>query len=366
MSANPLPVILKKNSEMKKTFFDELGELADPKFFRNPIKLGNVDTNKLLNFYRIMLKIRLVEEKIADLSATGEIKTPVHLAIGQEAVAVGVSANLTVNDKIYSCHRSHAHFLATGAPIKGLLSEVFGKSDGVSGGMGGSMHLFEPNFGFNGSVPIVGATIPIAVGAALACKMDGDKSIAVAYFGDGACEEGVLHESLNLSQSLHLPVVFVCENNLYSSHMDIHLRQPSNKVSRFAEAHKVNCSVVDGNNVLAMESISSHAIAQARDGNGPYFIEAITYRLRGHVGPNIDLDVGIKRSMKELSAWKKRDPLMRLKQSLKKDRGLEDQDFCQIEEKIKTEISGAVNHALGAPYPDPCVILDYVYDGALK
>jgi pyruvate dehydrogenase E1 component alpha subunit len=348
---------------MEKIFYDELGTLANASFHSEPIKLANVKTDKLLDFYKMILKIRLVEEKIADLSFEGEIKTPVHLAIGQEAIAVAVSANLTKDDKIYSCHRSHAHFLATGAPIQGLLSEVMGKSDGVSRGMGGSMHLFEPNFGFNGSVPIVGATIPIAVGAALACKMDGNETVAIAYFGDGACEEGVLHESLNLAQTLNLPVVFVCENNLYSSHMDIDLRQPSNKVSRFAEAHKVNSAVVDGNDVVEMEVVSSNAISRARNGGGPSFIEAVTYRWRGHVGPNIDIDVGIKRSVDELTAWKKRDPLMRLKESLKINRAVEDVVFSQIDEAISIEISDALKRSRSTPYPDHSAILDFVYDG---
>lgn len=310
-----------------------------------------------------MYEIRRVEEKVADLSLANEIKTPVHLGIGQEAVAVGVSNNIKSTDRIYSGHRGHSHYLALGAPVESLFAEILGKSTGTSCGMGGSMHLVAREYGFHGSVPIVGATIPIAVGAAIASKLDLDGSLAVAYFGDGACEEGVLHESLNFASVMNLPIIFVCENNLYSSHLDIHLRQPSNKVSRFAEAHKVETKVVDGNDVVKIAEVASAAALKARSGGGPTFIEAVTYRWRGHVGPNSDLDVGVLRSKKELDAWKKRDPLGRLKRSLLEKRNIEEKKLNDIEKVINNEISNALDLARNASLPNEKNLLDFVYYG---
>lgn len=344
-------------------FQDELGNLADPCFYTDPVSLENVHTDQLIAFYQSMFKIRCAEEAIANLSFNKETGTPVHLAIGQEAIAVGIAANLCSLDKVYSGHRGHAHYLSLGAPLFELFAEVLGRSDGASRGMGGSMHLFAPDFGFHGSVPIVGATIPIAVGAALACKMDGLGSVAVVFFGDGACEEGVLHESLNLAITMNLPIIFVCENNLYSSHLDIHLRQPSNRVARFAEAHKINSCVVDGNDVVAMQSVSRDAISNAQEGNGPSFIEAVTYRWRGHVGPNIDIDVGVRRSLSELEAWKKRDPLIRLQASLESERAVSSDTFSKIKKSVELEISAALIKARKSPYPDPSCLLDFVYSG---
>ena len=184
-------------------FSDELFDLADPEKFQEPLELDNYDDQLVLNFYRIMFLIRRSEEEIANLYEAKDTKTPIHLAIGQEAIATGISCELDPQDKVYSCHRGHAHYLALGSSLKGLFAEILGKESGVCGGMGGSMHLFDPLSGFQGSVPIVGATIPIAVGAAIACEKDNKGAVAVCYFGDGACEEGVLHESLNLASTMY-------------------------------------------------------------------------------------------------------------------------------------------------------------------
>ncbi len=211
-----------------------LGDLADPTCYTDRL---NVDTEKregLEADLELMLTIRRVEEVVGDLVSRGEVACPCHLSIGQEAVAVGVSRVLRSTDRIFGGHRSHAHYLALGGDPYRLFSEILGRDSGCSRGMGGSMHLYDPQVGFHGSVPIVAATIPIAVGAALAAKMDGIDTVAVCYFGDGAAEEGVLHESLNLAANLALPVLFVCENNLFSSHLDIRLRQPADAICRFA------------------------------------------------------------------------------------------------------------------------------------
>lgn len=308
-----------------------------------------------------MITIRRAEEKIADLYVAEETRTPIHLGIGQEAVAVGVSAHLNSGDRIYSGHRGHSHYLAMHAPLRGIMAEVLGRATGASGGMGGSMHLYAPESGFHGSVPIVGATIPIAVGAGIACKMDGNGQVALCYFGDGACEEGVLHESLNLARVMDLPVLFVCENNFYSSHLDIHLRQPSNSVARFAEAHRVAHRVVDGNDVVAVSEAASDLIASARAGDGPGFLEAITFRWRGHVGPAADIDVGVMRGPEELAAWKRRDPVRRLVDALIHDRGIDRRRFDEMDTAIDAAIDDAVSFARASEYPETRVLMDYVY-----
>lgn len=346
-----------------RNFEDALGALADPAELRAAIELRNASTEWLLECYRDMRAIRRAEEVIADLYRSGETRTPVHLGIGQEAVAVGVSAHLNSGDRVYSGHRGHSHYLALRAPMRGLIAEVLGRSTGASGGMGGSMHLYGPEAGFHGSVPIVGATIPIAVGAAIACKMDGQGQVAVCYFGDGACEEGVLHESLNLARVMDLPVLFVCENNLYSSHLDIHLRQPSNSVARFAEAHRVERRVVDGNDVVAVSDAASDLIAGCRRGEGPAFLEAVTFRWLGHVGPNTDIDVGVRRSPEQLASWKMRDPIRRLVDALIASRDVQANMLEKIDAEVDAEIADAVDYARQSGFPEERVLMDYVYSG---
>ncbi len=229
---------------------------------------------------------------------------------------MGVAQHVREGDRVFGAHRSHGHFLALGAPVESLLAEVLGKESGCSRGMGGSMHLRDVEHHFWGSVPIVGATIPIAVGAALAAQMDEGDAIAVSFFGDGATEEGVFHEAMNLAAVKKLPVVFVCENNLFSSHLHVSLRQPADSTCRYAEAHCVPWRRVDGNDVVTVTRVMEEAADHARAGKGPFYIEAVTYRWRGHVGPQEDLDVGVKRK-DDLALWKKRDPIARLAAALK-------------------------------------------------
>jgi pyruvate dehydrogenase E1 component alpha subunit len=338
-----------------------LGPLADPQLFNEPLDLGNGATDALLGYYRSMLKIRLAEEVVADLYVAGEVRCPCHLGIGQEAVAVGVSSALRPTDRVYGGHRSHSHYLAVGGNPAAMIAEIFGKGTGASAGMGGSMHLYAPEVGFHGSVPIVGATIPIAAGAALAAKMDGRGDVAVAYFGDGACEEGILHETLNMASVMRLPVLFVAENNLYSSHLDIKLRQPLDSVARFARANGVEAELVDGNDVVEVARAAERLVRASREGRGPGFIEAVTFRWRGHVGPNEDIDVGVRRSPDELAAWKGRDPIGRLRSALINAKRVAPDSFTLIEEEIRTELRDAVEAARAAPYPPEAALLDMVY-----
>ncbi len=338
-----------------------LGPLADPTHFATPVVLDNQPTEKLVEALRAMLLIRFAEEAVAELSISGEAKCPCHLGIGQEAVAVGISSSLRPSDRIFGGHRSHSHYLALGGSLDKMMAEILGKVTGASQGMGGSMHLYAPEVGFHGSVPIVGATIPIAAGAALAAKMDGRGDIAIAYFGDGACEEGVFHETLNMAAVMKLPCLFVVENNLYSSHLDIGLRQAADSVSRFAEAARITNRVVDGNDVVAVRSTAASLIEAARNGEGPALLEAVTFRWRGHVGPNEDIDVGVRRSPEELAAWKKRDPVGRLWSALQAERGATDEERVAIEKSLRAEIASAVDAARAAPYPLQSALLDLVY-----
>jgi acetoin:2,6-dichlorophenolindophenol oxidoreductase subunit alpha len=339
----------------------ELGKLADPSEYRAPIDLQNEPTKVLFEFLSQMLRIRLAEEAVADLVESGEVKCPCHLGIGQEAVAVGVSSTLQLNDKVFGGHRSHSHYLALGGNMDAMIAEIMGKSTGASRGMGGSMHLYAPEVGFEGSVPIVGATIPISAGAALAAKFDGNGAVAVGYFGDGACEEGVFHETLNMASVMKLPMIFVCENNLYSSHLDIKLRQPTDSVARFAKSSSIAVEVVDGNDVVAIQRASQKLVQSARDGKGPGFLEAVTFRWRGHVGASENVDVGLRRSAEELHAWKKRDPIERLRVSLSSERQVESSEFERVISEIKLEVLNAVKLARSASYPESSALLDYVY-----
>jgi pyruvate dehydrogenase E1 component alpha subunit len=344
-------------------FRDKLGALADPTAYTAPLDLAQVEDAWALARLRDMVRIRVAEEVIGELAESGEARCPCHLGIGQEAVAVGVSTSLRRTDRVFGGHRSHSHYLALGGGLAELLAEVLGKEMGASRGMGGSMHLYGQDVGFHGSVPIVGATVPIATGAALACKMDGTDGVAVSYFGDGAAEEGLLHESLNMASVMKLPVLYVCENNLFSSHLDIDLRQPENRVARFADAHDIPARVIDGNDVVAVARAAAELVTSARRGEGPGFIEAITYRWRGHVGPKEDIDVGVHRRLGDLLAWKGRDPIRRLAEALVARGAFAADGLAKITAEQRKECAAALDRARKAPYPPVSNLLDLVYSG---
>ena len=222
-------------------------------------EITGIDSDVLFSMLKKMILIRKAEEKISENVENGTIKCPSHLGIGQEAIAVASALSMNKGDKVFGAHRSHAHFLALNDDTFSLFAEVLGRVDGCSQGMGGSMHIIDIENGFYGSVPLVGATIPIATGSALAAKMSNKGNIAISFFGDGACEEGVLHESLNFASIMSLPIIFICENNLFSSHLRIDQRQPSLNPSRFAKSHGIDSIILDGNNIseLYKQMISS-------------------------------------------------------------------------------------------------------------
>ena len=339
----------------------DLKDLINPKKFQSPIDLGKFKKDFLLSLMESMLLIRLAEEKIAEKREKGEIGGPVHLSAGQEAVAVGISKNLNKSDRIFGAHRSHSHVLAMDPCIRELFAEVLGKNTGLSKGMGGSMHLINQESGFYGSVPFVAGTVPLAVGASFNALKNGTKDIGVAYLGDGAIEEGVVHESLNLAKILACPILFVVENNLFSSHMHISLRQPRSAVSRFAEANNIPYKILDGNDVLKVNLVSKEMINQIRNGGGPMFMELITYRHYGHVDWRKDIDVGVNRSEKDLNEWMKRDPIKRLKEGIESVFNFKENDFLNLQDSIQKNIDRAWNKAINDPYPKKKELLKRVY-----
>ena len=256
-----------------------------------------------------MLRIRLVEESIANKYSEQKMRCPTHLSIGQEAIAVGVCSNLTNEDQVLSTHRAHAHYLAKGGCLNSMLAEIYGKVTGCSKGMGGSMHLIDKSVGFMGSTAIVGNTIPVAVGSALAMKIQEKKSISCIFFRDGATEEGVFYESINFAIIHNLPVLFICENNLYSVYSGLEVRQPKGrKIFEMVRAFGIESSHGDGNNVQQVSDYVELARDKILSGNGPQFLEFDTYRWREHCGPNYDNDIGY-REEEEFLEWKKKDPL---------------------------------------------------------
>jgi len=315
----------------------------------------------LKSLYKTMLRIRRFEERVAELLCSQpEIICPVHLYIGQEAVAAGVCANLRRDDYVFSTHRSHGHYIAKGGDIRALMAEMYGKVTGCSKGRGGSMHLASPDVGLLGSSAIVAGTVPLAVGTALASSLKEQDTVSVAFFGDGAVSEGVFYESLNFASLKKLPVIFVCENNLYSTHMPISACLADTNVYRKAEMFNMPGVRVDGNNVVEVFSTAKKAIENARRGNGPTLIECMTYRWRGHVGPNLDLDKGL-RSKEELDSWMNRCPIKALEGFLLEHGILSEPGRIQIGEAIDKEIEEAIIFARESPYPGENELLNNVF-----
>ena len=263
----------------------------------------------LLDFYKSMYRIRSVEEEISKRYSEGKMRCPTHLSIGQEAIAVGVCANLTTQDQVLSTHRAHAHYLAKGGCLNSMMAEIYGKASGCSKGMGGSMHLIDTSVGFMGSTAIVGNTIPVAVGIALEKKLTRKKSIACVFFGDGATEEGAFYESVNFAIIHSLPILFICENNLYSVYSGLEVRQPvDRKIYKMVRAMGISAQHGNGNDVEEVARKVKHAKTMILKSGGPQFLEFDTYRWREHCGPNFDNNIGY-REESEFLKWKKKDPL---------------------------------------------------------
>lgn len=338
-----------------------LGRLSDSAQLHEPLEVAGQDCIVLTQQLEMMLRIRHAERCLANGRRDGVIGGPVHLGIGQEAVATGVASVLRKSDRVFGGHRSHSHVLSMGGSVYRLFAEVLARKTGMSRGMGGSMHLWDQPNGFYGAVPIVAGTVPLAVGAGLAAKFQGTQDIGLAYLGDGAMEEGVVHESLNLARMLKAPVLFVVENNLFASHMHISLRQPSETMARFAIANDIDYAVVDGNDVVKTRQAADALVQRIRAGHGPGFLEAVTFRWFGHVDWREDIDVGVHRSADEVSEWRKRDPIARLYQGLCKAKWFDEGKMAQLEEKIAEEVREAWERAVNDAPPSSEAIIDYVY-----
>ena len=341
--------------------FHSLSDLLDPSCYHDPIDISGFSDSSLIEYYRQLSLIRKVENFIAHQRENGSIGGPVHLAVGQEAVPVGISSHLTSSDSVFGAHRSHAHYLSLGCSLRALFSELLGRHPGCSRGMGGSMHLFDKSKAFYGSVPIVAGTVPIALGSALSHKLQNTNQIAISYLGDGAVEEGVVHESLNIASVMSLPILFVVENNLFSSHMHISQRQTQSFVSRFAHAHDISYAILDGNDVCSVSSASSAAISSIRKTAKPFFLECITSRWYGHVDWREDIDVGVTRTSSNLHEWKLRDPILRLEQSLLSSKIVSQEDLALISEQLTVTIDKAWSQAISDPYPPADSITSTVY-----
>ena len=337
--------------------FDDMKEPFESAAMKTKVDISSVILRKL---YETMRKIRMFEEKVSDLLTQKEIKCPTHLYIGQEAVATGVCANLRQDDWVLSNHRNHGHYIAKGGNIKALMAEFYGKATGCSKGKGGSMHIASPDLGLPGSSAIVGGTIPIAVGTALAFSMQENDAVSVAFFGDGAAHEGVFYESLNFASLKKLPVIFVCENNLYCTHLPIAACLADINIYKKAEPFGIPGIRIDGNNVMEVYKVAKRAIEDARSGKGPTLIECMTYRWRGHVGPYDDLDKGL-RSKEELDYWMNRCPVKMLERFLLEHGIMSKLERDQIHKVISEEIEESVTFARESPYPDESDILRGVF-----
>ena len=301
--------------------------------------------------FHSMLRIRLVEEAIAEAYPRQEMRCPVHLSIGQEAVAAGAATALEPGDLAMSGHRSHAHYLAKGGDLRAMLAELMGREDGCCRGRGGSMHLIDRRVGFMGAVPIVGSTVPIAVGLAFAEKLRRRSRVTVAFLGEAATEEGVFHESANFASLHRLPVIFLCENNLYSVYSPMHVRQPAQReVFQVASAHGIPALQADGNDPEAVWAAISRARDHAGSGQGPVFLEMKTYRWREHCGPGFDNHIGY-REEREFEEWKKRDPLETYRRKLVTAGKLSPEEDRTMAISLAKEIEAAFGFARQSPLP---------------
>ncbi len=300
---------------------------------------------------RQMVFLRVVEETLAELYPQGEMRTPTHFAIGQEAVAVGVCAALLPDDSVFSGHRCHAHYLAKGGSPEGMVAELFGRETGVCRGLGGSVHLHDKRAGVVASSAILGQTMAVAAGRALAFKLDGIRSVAVSFVGDACAEEGIFYETLNVAAVHKLPVLFVCENNGYSTHTPLAWRQPEGSaiVDR-AKSFGIASEAVDGNDVLAVQAAAERAVQALRSVGGPAFLECRTYRWREHVGPEWDWDRGY-RTKDEVDGWVARCPIQKLARVLIGEGILTKQQLEQFHMDERARVLQAVEAARAAAWP---------------
>ncbi|MCL6429264.1 MAG: thiamine pyrophosphate-dependent dehydrogenase E1 component subunit alpha [Anaerolineae bacterium] len=308
--------------------------------------------------YRQILLIRRTEEQLVRSYQRGLIHGACHTYIGQEAVAIGVCAHLRPDDLVFSTHRGHGHALAKGVPPGALIAELFGRATGCSGGRGGSMHLFAPEVGLMGTSGIVAASILQATGAAYAFSLLKQERVSVAFFGDGAANNGAFHEGINMASIWQLPVVFVCENNLYATEVPFASVSRNPDVAARTQAYGLPGQVVDGNDVLAVYEAAAEAVKRARSGAGPTLLECKTYRTRPHSEGMRDTGY---RSPEEIEAWKARCPIKRLASRLLGEGTASESELARIEAEVQAVVEEALAFAESSPWPDPATLTDHVY-----
>jgi pyruvate dehydrogenase E1 component alpha subunit len=317
----------------------------------------SVRKEQLSQMYRKMLEIRLFEEKVFDLYGQNLVPGTIHLYAGEEAVAVGVCSNLDKDDYITSTHRGHGHCIAKGADLKRTMAEILGKKTGYCKGKGGSMHIADFGVGMLGATAVVGAGLPIAVGAALSSKLRKTSQIVACFFGEGASNQGTFHESINVASVWSLPVVFVCENNMYAMGTRQSRIMNIENIADRAAAYGIPGAIVDGNDVLAVYEVARKAFERARTGLGPTLIECKTYRQRGHSR----VDPAKYRPKEEVEQWLAKDPIKRLRQTMVEGKILTQEETDGIEKEVAEEVAEAVKFALESPYPDGEEALEDVY-----
>ncbi|MEE4350199.1 MAG: thiamine pyrophosphate-dependent dehydrogenase E1 component subunit alpha [Pacificimonas sp.] len=309
------------------------------------------DPTTLMQMYERMLLIRKSEEKLGELFAAGELPGGVHLYIGQEASGVGVCTHLNDSDAITSTHRGHGHYLAKGGELRAMIAEIYGKADGVCGGMGGSMHVADVSKGILGANGIVGGGFGIAAGAAWAARLDNEGAVAVCFIGDGAANQGTFMEALNIATLWKLPLVIVCENNGWSEYSATETVTAGELGDR-ARAFKIPVYDVDGNDVVAVWRAAGTAISRARSGDGPSFIETRTYRLRGHTEAEVHFLSEDYRTEAEIAKWSKRDPLDFARQQLR-DAGVTDDTIAAAEDRVAEQVTRDAEAAATGDAADP-------------
>ena len=314
---------------------------------------------KLLALYRMMLLIRLTEEQLARAHQAGLIPGPCHTYVGEEAIATGVCANLRQDDVVFSTHRGHGHALAKGVSARAVAAELLGKVTGCSQGRGGSMHLFAPESGLMGTSGIVGPSILQGAGAGYSFKLLGSDRVSVAFFGDGAVSNGAFHEGLNLAAIWDLPVIFVCEDNMYATEVSFQdATRNQNVAQRASVSYGMAANSVDGNDVLEVYQATEEAVARARAGSGPTLIECKTYRMRPHAEGMRD---GGYRSAEEIESWKKRDPISSFRSWLVGNGYATDDEIGEIDSEVTATVDDAIDFARSSPFPDPTTATDFIF-----
>ncbi len=316
-----------------------------------------MDSQELLSLLQTMWLIRAFEEKVSDLFARKQISGLLHLGIGQEGIAAGTCKALKPEDYIFGSHRAHGHAIAKGADLNRLMAELAGRATGYCAGKGGTMHLAAMDAGFVTATGIVGGNIPLALGAAFVCKEKRKGQVSMVFFGDGAAQTGAFHESLNIASLWKLPVVFVCENNGYAEFTPLSAHTLVGRLADHARTYSIPDTTVDGNDAVAVFEAATTAVGRARAGEGPSFIECLTYRLRGHY----EGDSAKYRELSEKAEWKEKDPLLRLIKRLQEKNLASLAEIQEAEQTARRLVEEAADFALSSPWPDPSEVESQVF-----